>query len=103
MRLVSFDSSHQVKLDELPPVHAVVGGPPCQPFGNTGAKHGWEDERSQARIATIHRIEQQVKRSDSKLLFAVIENVTGFAQKPSGQDKSPLDDVIEMLQDKIGH
>ena len=95
-------ASTQVNLDELPPVHGVVAGPPCQPFGKTGAQHGWEDERSQAFVATLQCIVQQVTRSDSQLLFALIENVMGFAQKPSADAQSPLDDVMQFLQEKIG-
>ena len=95
---------HQFKVDlkQLPSVHGVVAGPPCQPFGKTGSQYGWEDERTAAFLATLECIAEQANRPASKLLFALIENVIGLAQKQPGAEQSPLADVIEYLQEKIG-
>lgn len=83
------------KLDELineQPVHAVVGGPPCQGFSTVG-KGNPEDERNSLFLEFVRLVRL------TRPYFVVMENVTGLVAK---KNEETLKDIFKRFH-RLGY
>jgi len=78
----TFEKNHGVKLDvrsitnvkseEIPDAHGIIGGPPCQSWSLAGAMRGINDDRGKLFYEYVRILK------DKKPLFFVAENVPGI-------------------------
>ena len=83
------------KLDDLlkeQPVHAVVGGPPCQGFSTVG-KGNPQDERNSLFLEFVRLVRL------TRPYFVVLENVTGLVAK---KNEDTLKSIFKKFQ-KLGY
>ncbi len=76
-------------------VDVLIGGPPCQSFSTAGKRKGLKDERGQAVLEYIRKV-QEIRPK-----VFVFENVQGI--KSMAKSHMPFYDRIQMDESKLTH
>lgn len=79
-----------VPSSEIPDVHGIIGGPPCQSWSEAGKKRGITDKRGQLFYEYIRILK------DKQPLFFVAENVSGMLHD---RHSEALSDILEQFTD----
>ena len=101
-------------MSDFPDANVVVAGPPCPPSSACGKRRGREDERARPFEQCINVVVELSNRGrgrhghpvtdgqlDDRLMFFVLENVTGMAFQPSAE-ASELRIVCALLKRRLG-
>ncbi|CAL1165275.1 unnamed protein product [Cladocopium goreaui] len=87
-------------LETLPKeVDILMAGPPCPPFASNGNRNPKEDERTNVFYQVILWIVLFVRRAG--LLYALVENVQGCANRLNGATKSFMDILLEFFEQEL--
>jgi len=82
-------SISDVEPEDVPEVHGIIGGPPCQSWSEAGAGRGLEDLRGQVFLDYIRIIKAK------QPAFFLAENVSGML---SSRHRGALDFLIEQME-----
>lgn len=86
----------RVEVEELPDADILVAGPPCPPWSSLGRRDSFGDVRAAVfwRVITIilH------KASGGQLRAFVLENVEGLTHKVAGENRKPIDMILDELR-----
>jgi len=97
----TFEENHGIKLDtrsiedikseEVPEAHGIIGGPPCQSWSLAGAMRGLNDKRGKSFYEYLRIIR------DKKPLFLLAENVPGIVSKSHVDEFEKILDQLREL------
>ena len=86
------------RCSRFPPAHKIVVGAPCIPWSFKGSRESWQDKRSEVFRKCLQIIVHQARQGS--LREFVLENVMGMVPEHDGA--SPIAEVIDYLQEKLG-
>lgn len=82
-------SISEIEPEDVPDVHGIIGGPPCQSWSEAGAGRGLEDLRGQVFLDYIRLV--KAKRP----AFFLAENVSGML---SSRHRGALNFLVEQME-----
>jgi site-specific DNA-cytosine methylase len=89
-----------IDIKVLASFHAVICGPPCQPWSRGGSGGGEEDQRSRPFKQLLLILEEQARRPGEKLLFFLIEESPCLLNRVGGRS-SFADAVVSRLSSSM--